>query len=608
MRPRLPSQGGLLPASIHTATAKTDVTSPLAISSTQQYRAIRARISAGWLRTAINAPAQAIHRTGSTKAAARSPHLHGEGISPASRPDTSTDNGLPVARSSSEITIFVTPHPFRQTPQADAEKSISFYAFPFRQTSPRLAECPDESNQKYKHTSVIPLTLTPRRPFPFFAATMSALRISVAAALASLIFLGNASSEDKASAPDGFANDFRKITAMVNAADMPTQKAGFSRLQDAAMEGYLPAINAVASCYLAGQGTPEDRDMAERWAIIGANRGFAPAQNTLALIQMAQVPASQDAIFKAYRNFSLAACVGLPEARYFLARLLLAPGFAQHDSDLGLQWMLLAASNGYPRAAWDVGQIYTDGIIVGKDDIEALAWYRVAADGQIPAARELLKKYEGAKNLPKLMASDKRYFEISKKIAKTKDWSPIFGSENLLANESGMSPLAAKAITSPFFRDKITAIPDAQPLVPASFWETSLGSSWRDAVGRFPRAEPFTYEGDKIPPVFADTPLADLGWKSSTNKFVVLRFSKGLLDSTAIIFHHPSSQYTNALIKEISRTLGYTPPYAISPNDRSTGSDKFVTPISWEPAQSPGTIYVLDTSDQNKAVLTKRRK
>lgn len=395
---------------------------------------------------------------------------------------------------------------------------------------------------------------------------------------------------------------------MVNAADVPTQKAGFSRIREAAEDGYLPAINALATCCLAGRGTAEDRDMAERWSIIGANRGFAPSQNTLGLLQMTQVPGSQKAVFQAFRNFSMAASEGLPEAQYFLARLLFAPGFPQHDYDLGLQWLLLAASSGYPRAAWDLGQIYTDGIIVDKDDIEALAWYRVAADGKIPEARELLKKYEGSKNLRNLTASDKRYLEISRKITKAKDWSPIFGSENLLANESGMSPLAAKSITSPFFRDKITASADGAPLVPASFWETALGSPWRDAVGRFPHAEPFTYEGDEIPTVLPDTPLADLGWKASTNKFVVLKFSNGTVNSAEIIFHHPSSKYITALIKEISRTVGYTPDYTPSRSDRSTGMNRFITPISWEPAQSPGTIYVLDTSDQSKAVLTKRRK
>lgn len=437
---------------------------------------------------------------------------------------------------------------------------------------------------------------------------MSALRISVATVLTCLASLGSASSETKSASPQDLANDFRKYTAMVNAADASTQRAGFSRLQEAAMQGHLPSINALATCYLAGRGTPEDRDMAERWSIIGANRGFAPSQNTLALLQMAQVPSNQEAVFKAYRNLSMAACERLPEAQYFLARLLLAPGFTRHDYDLGVQWMLLAASGGYPRAAWDAGQLYADGILVDKDDTEALAWYRIAADGNVPEARELLKKYQGSKNLRILMASDKRYIEISNKIRKVKDWSPIFGGENLLANESGMSPLAAKTITAPFFREKITAIPDAEPLVPASFWETSLGSSWRDAVGRFPHAEPFTYEGDKIPPIFADTPLADLGWRSSTNKFVVLRFSNGSLDSAEITFHHPSSKYITALIKEISGTFGYTPAYTPSRSDRSTGMDRFLTPISWEPAQSPGTIYVLDTSDQNKAVLTKRRK
>ncbi|PTX98786.1 hypothetical protein DB345_03445 [Spartobacteria bacterium LR76] len=307
---------------------------------------------------------------------------------------------------------------------------------------------------------------------------MSALRISVSAVLACLISLGNASSETN---PANFAIELKKSAAMVSAGDVSVQKEGFSRIREAAEDGYLPAINA-------------------------------------------------------------------------------------------------------------------------------LAWYRIAADCDIPEARELLKKYESSKNLRNLTASDKRYFEISNKITKAKDWSPVFESENLLSNESGMSPLAAKSITSPFFREKITAIPDAEPLVPASFWETSLGSSWRDAVGRFPHAEPFTYEGDEIPPIFADTPLTDLGWKASTNKFVVLKFSNGTVNSAEIIFHNPSSKYITALIKEISRTVGYTPNYTPSRSDRSTGMDQFITPISWEPAQSPGTVYVLDTSDESQAVLTKRRK
>lgn len=152
MRPRLPSQGGLFPARTHTATAKTDVTNPLTISSTQQYRAIPARTSAGLVRTAISAAAQEIHRIGSTKAAASSPHLQTGGIPPVPRLSTWTSPASAAARSRSEITIFVTPDPSRRTSQqADAEKSISFYAFPFRRTPLRLAECPNESNQKYKH-------------------------------------------------------------------------------------------------------------------------------------------------------------------------------------------------------------------------------------------------------------------------------------------------------------------------------------------------------------------------------------------------------------------------------------------------------------------------
>lgn len=73
----------------------------------------------------------------------------------------------------------------------------------------------------------------------------------------------------------------------------------------------------------------------------------------------------------------------------------------QQDARLAMHWFDVAAKNNSAEAAFYIAQFYDTGTVVGKDAVQALVWYELAAsrgftDAYLPAAALHWAQYNAA--------------------------------------------------------------------------------------------------------------------------------------------------------------------------------------------------------------------
>ena len=51
------------------------------------------------------------------------------------------------------------------------------------------------------------------------------------------------------------------------------------------------------------------------------------------------------------------------------------------------KWYKLSAEQGYPKAQFNLGEIYREGVIVTRDFEKALKWYRLSAEKGLAEAQ-----------------------------------------------------------------------------------------------------------------------------------------------------------------------------------------------------------------------------
>ena len=167
----------------------------------------------------------------------------------------------------------------------------------------------------------------------------------------SCLALGVASAMAQDSTSTGAAKPRQQGSA--NAA--PLTAPDVSRLKAKAEAGDASAQASLGKAYKDGNGVPKNDAQALRWFHKAADQGDASAENDLGVM---------------YRVGE-----GVPQ-----------------DNDEALRWYKKAAKHGNPKAMFNLGASYYNGDGVEVDDVASYAWFLLAQEGGSPAANEALRR------------------------------------------------------------------------------------------------------------------------------------------------------------------------------------------------------------------------
>lgn len=176
-------------------------------------------------------------------------------------------------------------------------------------------------------------------------------------------------------------------------------------LERAANAGDHSAQRSLAVNYWSGIGAPRDRETS-----VSMLRSAADSGNTLAQLDLGwmyyrgiEVPLDYGL---AREFFSMAANSGSAEAQYRLATMVM---FAQGGRDLGvtenyrqaMELFRTSAEQGYLPAQLELARLYENGVANFRDDVEALRWYRAAAErGNAEAAEAVASMLSEGRGVP----------------------------------------------------------------------------------------------------------------------------------------------------------------------------------------------------------------
>ncbi len=198
----------------------------------------------------------------------------------------------------------------------------------------------------------------------------------------------------------------------------------------AAEAGDVQAMLAIARMYASGRGVARNEAEAVHWYRRAAEAGDRSAMRHLGFLYNLGIAVKADEAESA-RWYGKAAAAGDAEAMYYHGQNLewgrgLAPNRdealhwyrkaaeAGNASAMlkmqlnakttaeGLEWLRKAVKAGGARAALTLGQIYADGRLVPKDEIEATRWFQTGAEmGDIGCMIHLADRYEAGRGVAK---------------------------------------------------------------------------------------------------------------------------------------------------------------------------------------------------------------
>ena len=157
-----------------------------------------------------------------------------------------------------------------------------------------------------------------------------------------------------------------------------------ARLADAEAQYML------ARTYRMGRDAPQDDELAVLWYRRAAEQGHAGAQAMLGRMYFFAQGLPRD-VAAAATWYRRAAEQGHAMAQFWLGDMH-SSGNAPQDQAIAATWYRRAAEQGHAMAQWGLGRVYAQGRGVPQDDVEAVAWYALAATG-LPGARS---SYEDA--------------------------------------------------------------------------------------------------------------------------------------------------------------------------------------------------------------------
>ena len=184
----------------------------------------------------------------------------------------------------------------------------------------------------------------------------------------------------------------------------------------AAEQGDALAQTVLGGMYYAGMGVPKDATEAVRWFRLAAEQDYALAQVFLAIlagmgiegVALDQAEADRWLRLAAEQDYALVQNSDAALPPDLTAFILLLPGImydlgqgVPQDDVEAVRWFRLAAEQGDAIAQFTLGLRHADGRGVPQDDVEAVRWYRLAAEqGDAEAQRNLEWMYANGRGVP----------------------------------------------------------------------------------------------------------------------------------------------------------------------------------------------------------------
>lgn len=177
-------------------------------------------------------------------------------------------------------------------------------------------------------------------------------------------------------------------------------KKAFALFQKGAEQGHAIAQYNLGESYRNGFGTQENLEKALEWYNKSAEQGYVLAQNDLAVFYFEGIGIQKN-LENAFILFEKAAEQGFVLAQYNLARCY-SNGFGtEKDLIKSFEWLAKAAEQGYGAAQYELGACYEQGVGTKKNPEKAYEWYKKSADqGYSPAQYELKSCYQKAIGTP----------------------------------------------------------------------------------------------------------------------------------------------------------------------------------------------------------------
>ena len=146
------------------------------------------------------------------------------------------------------------------------------------------------------------------------------------------------------------------------------------------------ALNALANAYANGQGVAQNLPEALRLYQRAADRGHAPAQFNLGMMNELGRGVAPD-LATAFKYYLKAAEQGFAPAQFNVGNMYANGVGVKQDFFEAALWFRQAADRGVPEAQYNLALAYELGRGLGKDEMAAQSWYRKAADQGYTRAR-----------------------------------------------------------------------------------------------------------------------------------------------------------------------------------------------------------------------------
>jgi TPR repeat protein len=180
--------------------------------------------------------------------------------------------------------------------------------------------------------------------------------------------------------------------------------------------GDMHAQYKLATCFLAGEGVPEDRTRAAQWYRAAADQGFGPAQFNLAVLLLNGADGVAKDVPQGMSWLAKAADKGVAMAQYALAKRLRTGEGVPADPLQAMHYYHEAAEQNHPEAQFNLAVMLEVGVGLDRAYPEQAArWYhRLAMQGRHGGgAHNLGILYAQGNGVPQDDAIARELFELA---------------------------------------------------------------------------------------------------------------------------------------------------------------------------------------------------
>jgi TPR repeat protein len=165
------------------------------------------------------------------------------------------------------------------------------------------------------------------------------------------------------------------------------------KAQNAANNGHKESQRAIGEAYAAGMGNyPKDPQKAFSWFLKAAKQGDTEAQVEVGSAYKDGVGVKQN-MKEAIKWLEMASSAGDMQGRFELAMILMDKSRADQERKKGLALLQDNVQRQHPLSLWLMGELNMDGILVEKNESQAVAYWLRANEGGSPAAAFSLGKH-----------------------------------------------------------------------------------------------------------------------------------------------------------------------------------------------------------------------